>query len=205
MDLILPEGNFEAYIFDCDGTLADTMPLHYKAWCAALKDAACNFPEALFYQLGGTPTEKIVELLNDRCGTSLPPKETALKKEKIYLEMIPQILPIEPVVALVNQYYGSYPMAVASGGHRYVVLQTLNALGIAEKFDAIVGAEDYIHGKPAPDPFLEAARRLSVSPAKCLVFEDARPGIEAAEAAGMQWVLIPPPVRKVSDVIDATE
>jgi len=128
-----------------------------------------------------------------------------LKKEKIYLEMIPQILPIEPVVALVNQYYGSYPMAVASGGHRYVVLQTLNALGIAEKFDAIVGAEDYIHGKPAPDPFLEAARRLSVSPAKCLVFEDARPGIEAAEAAGMQWVLIPPPVRKVSDVIDATE
>ncbi|MGB8353810.1 MAG: HAD family phosphatase, partial [Chthoniobacteraceae bacterium] len=193
------------YIFDCDGTLADTMPLHYMAWCAALKDDACTFPEALFYELGGTPTEKIVEILNERCGTNLPPRETALKKEEIYIKMIPRILPIEPVIELVNKYHGSHPMAVASGGYRRVVLQTLNALGIADKFDAIVGAEDYIHGKPSPDPFLEAARRLGVAPEKCLVFEDAQIGIQAAKAAGMQWVLVPPPTRKVTDVIKAAQ
>ena len=201
MNLMLPEGDFEAYIFDCDGTLADTMPLHYMAWCAALKDDSCVFPEALFYELGGTPTEKIVEILNERCGTALPPRETALKKEEIYIKMIPQILPIEPVIELVNQYHGSRPMAVASGGYRRIVLQTLNALGIADKFDAIVGAEDYVHSKPAPDPFLEAARRLGVPPEKCLVFEDAQIGIQAAKAAGMQWVLVPPPTRKITEVI----
>jgi beta-phosphoglucomutase family hydrolase len=201
MEITLPAGNFEAYIFDCDGTLADTMPLHYKAWVEVLKDHACNFPEALFYQLGGVTTEKIVEMLNHRCGTSLPPRETALKKEEIYLRMIPQIVPIEPVVALVHRYHGTLPMAVASGGHRSVVLQTLNALGIAGMFDAIVGAEDYAHGKPAPDPFLEAARRLNTAPEKCLVFEDAPTGIEAANAAGMQWVIVPPPSRNISEVI----
>lgn len=201
MEIQIPEGDFEAYIFDCDGTLADTMPLHYKAWCAVLEDHACDFPEALFYQLGGVPTEKIVEMLNHRCGTSLPPAETARKKEQIYLRMIPKILPIEPVVALVEKLHGKLPMAVASGGHRYVVLETLNALGITDKFNAIVGAEDYAHGKPAPDPFLEAARRLNVVPEKCLVFEDAPTGVESAVAAGMKYVLVPPPHRKVSEVI----
>jgi len=201
MELLLPEGNFEAYIFDCDGTLADTMPLHYKAWMGVLKEHAADFPEALFYEMGGIPTEKIIEILNERWGTSLPPVETAHKKEELYLKMIPDILPIEPVVALVNQFHGSHPMAVASGGFTRVVLQTLNALGIADKFDAVVGAGDYKNGKPAPDPFLEAARRLNVAPEKCLVFEDTQIGIDAAKAAGMKWVLVPQPVRKPADVV----
>lgn len=198
MDIVLPEGDFEAYIFDCDGTLADTMPLHYQAWCGALKDHANIFPEALFYQLAGVTTEKIVAILNERHGLSLSPVDTARVKEDIYVKTIPQILPIEPVVALVHQYHGTVPMAVASGGYRAIVLQTLEVLGIGDKFDAVVGAEDYLHGKPAPDPFLEAARRLNVAPEKCLVFEDAQTGIESAKAAGMQWVLIPQPVRNVS-------
>ena len=185
MDLVLPEGDFEAYIFDCDGTLADTMPLHYKAWCAALKDHACDFPEALFYQLGGVPAVNVIEILNHRHGMSLPPVETAHFKEELYTQMISRILPIEPVVALVHQFHGKFPMAVASGGYRRIVIQTLEALGIAEKFEAIVGCEDCLRGKPSPDPFLEAARRLNVSPEKCLVFEDAPTGIESAKAAGM--------------------
>ena len=195
MDLKLPDGNFEAYIFDCDGTLADTMPLHYKAWLEALGGNAGKFAEAFFYELGGIPTVKIVEMLNERWGTSMPPEETARIKEELYLKMIPEILPIQPVVELMMKYHGVHPMAVASGGHTRVVLQTLNALGIADKFDAIVGAEDYVHGKPAPDPFLEAARRLGVPPAKCIVFEDSQIGIDAAKAAGMAWVLVPQPKR----------
>jgi HAD superfamily hydrolase (TIGR01509 family) len=193
MTLQIPEGDFAAYIFDCDGTLADTMPLHYKAWCAALREHECDFPEALFYELGGVPTAHIVDLLNERHGYHMPAEETARAKEKLFLEMISQIGPIEPVVEIVNQIHGKLPMAVASGGRRAIVLKTLGALGLAEKFDAILGSEDYTNGKPAPDPFLTAAARLGVEPAKCLVFEDTQTGVAAAKAAGMRWVLVPPP------------
>lgn len=191
----LPDGDFAAYIFDCDGTLADTMPLHYRAWCAVLNAQGCEFPEALFYELGGVPTAKIVELLNERHGHTMNPEETATAKENLFLQMIPEILPIEPVVALVNQFAGTLPMAVASGGRRAIVVKTLTALGIADKFTAILGSEDYPKGKPFPDPFLEAARRLGVAPERCLVFEDTITGVEAAKAAGMQWVMVPPPKR----------
>jgi HAD superfamily hydrolase (TIGR01509 family) len=192
----IPEGDFAAYIFDCDGTLGDTMPLHFSAWRAALRGQDCDFPEALFYELGGTPTERIVEILNERHGCHMPVKETARYKEELYLKGIGQIAPIEPVVAIVNQMYGTLPMAVASGGHRHIVMKTLTCIGIVDKFNAIICAEDYKHGKPHPDPFLTAAGRLGVAPEKCLVFEDTNIGIEAARAAGMQWTLVPPPRRE---------
>jgi len=191
----IPEGDFAAYIFDCDGTLGDTMPLHYTAWCAALKGQDFDFPEALFYELGGVPTERIVEILNERHGSHMPVKETARYKEELYLKGIERIGPIEPVVEIVNKVHGRLPIAVASGGHRAIVTRTLTCLGIADKFDAIICAEDYRLGKPHPDPFLKAAERLGVPPEKCLVFEDTNTGIEAARAAGMQWVLVPPPPR----------
>jgi beta-phosphoglucomutase family hydrolase len=196
MKIQLPPGDFAAYIFDCDGTLADTMPLHYKAWCTALKEHECDFPEALFYELGGVPTERIVEILNERHGHSLPVNETAAYKDDLFIQMIPQTLPIEPVVEIVHQLHGLKPLAVASGGKREIVTKTLEALGILEKFQVIVTVENYRHGKPAPDPFLEAARQLGIKPEKCLVFEDTTAGITSAKAANMQWVLVEPPVRK---------
>ena len=192
----LPDGEFDAYIFDCDGTLADTMPLHYKAWLTVLKEYECDFPEAFFYQLGGVPTEKIVEILNERHGRAMPVEETARIKDEMFIKMIPQTTPIEPVVDLVRELHGVKPMAVASGGTREIVHKTLEALGIRGMFEAIVTVEDYQNGKPAPDPFLEAARRLGVAPEKCLVFEDTTAGIESARAAKMQWVLVQPPPRK---------
>jgi HAD superfamily hydrolase (TIGR01509 family) len=191
----IPEGEFAAYIFDCDGTIADTMPLHYKAWLAALREHQCDFPEALFYELGGTPTTRIVELLNERHGYSMSPAETAGRKEVYFLEMLSEIAPIEPVVAIVHEVSGRLPMAVASGGHRRVVTRTLDALGLLEKFDVIVCSEDYARGKPSPDPFLVAAERLGVKPESCLVFEDTPTGEQAALAAGMVSVLVPPPPR----------
>lgn len=189
----IPEGDFAAYIFDCDGTLADTMPLHYRAWCAAVRERECDFPEALFYEIGGMPTERVVETLNLRHGYSMPPAETARRKESLFLEMLAEIEPIEPVVAIVREVSGRLPMAVASGGHRHVVTKTLNALGLLEMFDVIVCSEDYTRGKPFPDPFLVAAERLGVEPGKCLVFEDTPTGEEAARAAGMVSVLVPSP------------
>ena len=195
--LELPPGDFSAYIFDCDGTLADTMPTHYRAWQTALGPHAANFPEAMFYELGGVPTSRIVEIMNERHGLALPVEATVEHKESIFLKLSPEIAAIEPVVAIAKSYAGKKPMAVASGGHRRIVLNTLRALGIADLFDAIVTSEDYQRGKPSPDPFLEAALRLGVAPEQCLVFEDTATGIAAAKAAGMQWVLVAPPPRQV--------
>ena len=194
-DLLLPPGEFDAYIFDCDGTLADTMPTHFRAWQTALGAHAEEFSEAMFYELGGVPTTRIVEILNERHGFTMPVAETVEHKEALFLSMSHHIAAIEPVVALARKFHGVKPLAVASGGHRRIVLSTLRALGIAELFEAIVCAEDYQRGKPSPDPFLEAAFRLQVAPARCLVFEDTSTGIAAADAAGMQSVLVPPPRR----------
>lgn len=193
--LTLPPGEFDAYIFDCDGTLADTMPTHYKAWRTALGEHAQDFPEAMFYELGGVPTARIVEILNERHGHTLPVDATVAHKESLFLAMSHEIAAIEPVVDLARHYHGHKPLGVASGGHRRIVMNTLRALGIAELFQAIVCSEDYQRGKPSPDPFLEAALRLNVAPERCLVFEDTATGIAAATAAGMQSVLVPPPRR----------
>lgn len=193
--LELPSGEFDAFIFDCDGTLADTMPTHYRAWQIALGENVRDFPEAMFYELGGVPTAKIVEILNERHGHQMPVDETVAIKERNFLELSSEIAAIDPVVSFARQWHGRKPLAVASGGHRRIVLNTLRALGIVELFDAIVTSEDYSRGKPHPDPFLEAARRLRVKPERCLVFEDTTTGIQAAKAAGMASVLVPHPQR----------
>ena len=190
--LTLPPGDFDAYIFDCDGTLADTMPTHYRAWQTALGPHGADFPEAMFYELGGMPTARIVEILNERHGLTMAVEATVAHKESLFLEMSHSIAAIEPVVALARRYHGHKPLGVASGGHRRIVMNTLRALGIADLFQAIVCSEDYQRGKPSPDPFLEAALRLDVAPERCLVFEDTATGIAAATAAGMQSVLVPP-------------
>lgn len=191
MRLDLPDHLSQGYIFDCDGTIADTMPAHYRAWTRAMNELGGTFPEDVFYSWGGKPTTVIVEQLNEKYGLSLDPVATSRIKEAYFMELIPEVLPIEPVVALVKQFHGTAPMAVASGGHREVVIKTLDALGLTHYFDTIVGMEDVKHGKPAPDPFLEAARRLGVEPSACLVFEDSPTGVAAAKAAGMAYVLVP--------------
>jgi beta-phosphoglucomutase family hydrolase len=175
-------------VFDCDGTIADTMPAHYKAWVQALGEHNVEFPEAMFYEMGGIPTPRIIELLNERHGHNMPVMETVEYKESLFEKLIPQVMPIEPVVNVIREYDGKLPMAVATGGFRHICHKTLDVLGLRHKFKAIVTAEDVTHGKPSPDIFLEAARQLGVDPKLCLAFEDANLGVQAAEAAGMQVV-----------------
>ncbi|MEA2736543.1 MAG: hypothetical protein QOE14_2994 [Humisphaera sp.] len=172
-------------VFDCDGTIADTMPAHYRAWVQALGEHGVEFPEALFYEMGGIPTPRIVEILNERHGHTMPVMETALYKESLFERFIPEVMPVEPVVDVIRKYDGRLPMAVATGGMRHICHKTLETLGLLDRFKAIVAAEDVQNGKPAPDIFLEAARRLGVEPTLCLAFEDANLGIQAATAAGM--------------------
>lgn len=188
----LPDADFDGLIFDCDGTLADTMPVHYVAWCTALGSSAQFFPEPDFYDLGGVPTSRIVEILNERHNLTLPVQEIVQRKEALFLEMSTSVLPIEPVVALAKKFHSVKPIAVASGGHRHVVMNTLRTIEIDHLFQAVVTAEDYTNGKPAPDPFLEAARRLGLAPERCIVLEDTETGRTAALAAGMRCILVPP-------------
>jgi len=191
MKLEIPAHPFQGYIFDCDGTIADTMPIHFLAWSQAMQDFGGQFPEDLFYQWGGTPTDVIVEQLNVKYGLSLDVAATVRRKEDYYLENLQGVQPVVAVLEIARGMHGVKPMAIASGGHRELVHATLQALGIMDLFEAIVCAEDYTKGKPSPEPFLEAARRIGVPAADCLVFEDSPIGIEAAKAAGMYYVFVP--------------
>jgi beta-phosphoglucomutase-like phosphatase (HAD superfamily) len=192
MKLLIPDREFGAYIFDCDGTLADTMPLHYRAWKRIVAELGGSFPQELFYQWGGKPTAQILSLLRDEHGLKVDDvQKAAERKEEYFLEMIDQVKPIEAVLQIARRWFGIKPMAVASGGFRRQIQRTLDALGIRCLFNTIVCVEDYARGKPFPDPFLEAARRLNVLPAECLVFEDSPLGVQAAQAAGMQFVFVP--------------
>ena len=175
-------------VFDCDGTVADTMPLHYEAWQAALQEHGHDLPEALFYEMAGIPTVKIIELLNERHGWKLPVLETADKKEELFVASIPHVTPIDPVVKIIHHFAGKLPMAVATGGTRAICVKTLEAMKLLHFFQHLVTADDVEHGKPAPDIFLEAARRLKVAPEHCCAFEDAELGLQSARAAKMHVI-----------------
>jgi HAD superfamily hydrolase (TIGR01509 family) len=199
MKLKLPDGNFRAYLFDCDGTIVNSMPLHYIAWKTVLAKWNCVYDEALFYSWGGKPTREIVSDLNKMQGLNMPVESVVEQKENLYFELLPQLHAIPEVVEHMEAQQGRIPFAVVSGGGHEAVVRSLTAVGLLEKFDTIVGAEHYANGKPAPDPFLVAAERLGVAPGDCLVFEDTDMGIQAATAAGMASVKVPRPT------IDAEE
>lgn len=191
MKLKLPEGSFRAYLFDCDGTIADSMPLHYRAWKRALEEWNCEFDEKLFYSWGGKPVRKIVAGLNEIHGLNMPVEAIAERKEALYLEQLPQLKAIPEVLEHIEDQYGRIPFAVVSGSRRESVVGSLNALNLLDRFDTIVAAEDYKNAKPAPDAYLLAAARLGVAPRDCLVFEDTELGIRSATAAGMASVMVP--------------
>jgi len=190
MTLQLPKGPFKAYLFDCDGTIADSMPLHYVAWKEALSEHGCEFPEDVFYAWGGMPAAEIVATLSAQQGLALEPEEVAHRKEKLYYELLPQLQAVPEVLEHIELGHGHVPMAVVSGSTRESVTKSLELLGLLDKFDTLVCAEDYTRSKPDPEPFLVAAKRLGVRPEDCLVFEDTEMGIQAATAAGMASVKI---------------
>lgn len=193
MRLPLSAGDFHAYLFDCDGTIVDSMPLHYVAWKMALAEWGCGFEEELFYSWGGKPTREIIATLNQMNGLNMPVEALALRKEELYFELLPTLKAVPEVMEHIEAQQGRIPFAVVSGGRRNSVMRSLGTLGLVERFKTIVGAEDYAHSKPAPDCFLLAADRLGIAPENCLVFEDTDLGIEAATAAGMASVRVPQP------------
>ncbi len=180
-------------IFDCDGTLADTMPLHFRAWSETLAPTGCPFPEELFYAWGGVTAREIAVRLNEKYGCALDPDAIAHAKEETYRLLIPQVGPIAAIVAEVHRLHERRcPLAVASGGMGLVVEETLRILNLRAFFETVVAAEDYEQGKPAPDIFLLAARRLGVPAESCIVYEDSPAGLLAAHRAGMRAVDVRP-------------
>lgn len=194
--LDFPREGFDAVIFDCDGTLVNSMPLHFEAWCEALaKFGAANiFQEDVFYAMGGRPTKDIVVELNAEYGLKLDPEAVAYAKREAFLKKLDRVDVIEEIVEFARALQGKVPMAIATGGTHLVIEKTLQAAGIIELFDEVVTADEVKVGKPAPDVYLKAAELLGVDPSRCLAFEDAPAGIMAAQCAGMEVVYVPAPM-----------
>jgi HAD superfamily hydrolase (TIGR01509 family) len=193
MRLKLPKGLFRAYLFDCDGTIADSMPLHFLAWKKSLAEWNCQFSEELFYAWGGRPTEEIISALNQRQGLGMPVESVARRKEEFYFELLPNLKAVPEVLEHIEAQHRRIPFAVVSGSARDSVTASLETLKLLDKFDTLVCAGEYEKSKPDPEAFLLAASKLGVAPRSCLVFEDTEMGIQAATAAGMVSVKVPPP------------
>lgn len=188
-----------ALIFDCDGTLADSMPLHWRAWNAVCKRNGIELPEERFYKLGGVPSQKILAMLKQEQGLAFDPAEISRQKEEAYLPLMAEVKLIEPVAAIAREHVGKLPMAVATGGRTKYIRPLLEGLGISDWFQAIVTSDDVKNHKPAPDTFLKAAALLGVPPEDCRAFEDTDLGMEAIRAAHMDAV----DVRTIDGVLAA--
>ncbi len=196
--LTIPDSPFHAVIFDCDGTLVDSMPLHYEAWLASLKhhQAPFDFTENYFYSKAGVREQDVVKVLNAEYGTFIDPDSVAGYKADLFETLIPQIKAIDPVAEFARSMFGKMPLSVASGSEEHIVRGCLEANGLLSLFDDIIITPRLVaHGKPAPDMFLLAAQRMGIPPEDCLVLEDGQSGIDAAKAAGMQWLFVPRTLR----------
>ncbi|MGF1448055.1 MAG: HAD family hydrolase [Opitutales bacterium] len=194
MSLQIPPGPFAAYLFDCDGTLADTMPLHYRAWSHAFSKHGGDFSYTwdYFYSLAGIGMHDTVHLLNERHELSMDADQVVAAQMAYIDAHHAEVEPIEPVVTFAREVAQTAPVAVVSGGNRPHVHTSLRVVGVGALFPVVITQEDISRGKPAPDGYLLAAERLGVAPGKCLVFEDSQLGLQAAAAAGMQSVYIEP-------------
>ena len=187
--------NPQALIFDCDGPLADTMPLHWRAWQETVKRYDLVFSEERFYLLGGVPSRDILRMLGAEQNRPLDPLAASKEKEAAYIKFLGEVRAIEPVAAIVRENAGKLPMAVATGGSHPHIDEVLKHIGLRQYFQTVVTSHDVQRQKPAPDIFLEAARRLGVVPQFCRAYEDTDLGLQAIRAAGMEAVDIRPMAR----------
>ena len=186
--MIKIEEGVKGLIFDLDGTIADTMPIHYIAWRNAAARYGIDFTIELFYKLAGIPLYPTVEKLNEIYGTNIDPREMGDAKEKEFEDNLWRTQPIEPVVEVVKKYYGKLPIAVGTGGSTQIAWKTLKIVGVDTYVNALVSSEDVRNFKPHPETFLRCAELMNVKPEDCQVFEDGMLGMQAARTAGMKLV-----------------
>ena len=191
--IIYPEEEFEGLIFDLDGTLIDSMPSHFSAMRQALEEEGGTglFTEERFSELGGKPAADIVALLNRENGLKMNAQKICQRQHDILQSKLNDFEVIPEVVNFAAEHRGKVPMAVASAGTTTMVKASLSSVNLLSWFDAVVGSDEVKNGKPSPDVYLEAARRINVDPINCVVFEDSEAGILGAKSAGMKVVVVP--------------
>jgi HAD superfamily hydrolase (TIGR01509 family) len=187
----LSEGDYDAFLYDCDGTLADNMEGHKASYRAAALMYGFELDDTIIDELAGWPIIQVAEEIRKQYGVPFKPEVFAQLKNMLYEDtFIRDTKPIDFVVAHLKAHVGKVHIGVVSGGSHISVSRTLQQLGITRHVEVLVCAGDTTRGKPYPDPFLYAAKQLGVDPTRCLVFEDGNPGVQAAVAAGMQWIRI---------------
>lgn len=182
------DSKVKGLIFDLDGTIADTMPAHYIAWKNALKPYGIDFSIEVFESMAGMPRLATVERLNEMYGTSMDAQIVSDLKETEFEKTLKTVKVIDPVFDVIKAYHGKLPMAVGTGGCRHIATQTMQLLGIDQYIEILVSSDDITHAKPHPETFLKCAKMIDVAPSECIVFEDAKLGIDAAKSAGMMWI-----------------
>ena len=175
----------KALIFDMDGTLVDTMPLHFDAWKITAREYGFDYTEELFYGMAGMPTWKVIPVMNKKLGLNIDAEKFSRRKEEAFLELLTEVKPIEPVADLVYRYHNKLPMSIGTGGKKEIALLTLRMAGLDKYIDILVSADDVQNHKPAPDTFLKCAELMGIAPEFCQVFEDGDMGLKASDAAGM--------------------
>lgn len=185
---IAPLPPYGALIFDCDGTLADTLPVHFLAWQAAFDPYGATLPEGWYYDRTGLTAIEFIQAFNQTFGFTIDEQSVDAERQQHFANLIDQVQAVQAVAAVAQANCGKVPMAVASNGQRSVVESTVEAIRLRSLFETIVTLNDVEFGKPAPDLFLLAAERMGIPPSECVVYEDSDLGLEAAERAGMRWV-----------------
>lgn len=188
----LTDGDFQAFLYDCDGTLADNMKAHTAAYVEVAKIYyGIDLDGDIISELAGWPTVRVCEEISRRYNVALDPAEMASRKSQLFYDKyIHTTQPIDFVVKHLVDHAGKIRIGVVTGGRRVTVTRTLGILGITDLVEVMVCAGETERGKPYPDPFLLAAEQLGVDPTRCMVFEDGDPGVQAAIAAGMKWVRV---------------
>lgn len=194
LESLVADHEIQAIIFDCDGTLVDTMPVHYDAWVHALDqvDAPFKLDNDRYRQWGGISSAKVIKMLCEEFAVELDGERLTKIKQAYLGERLADAKVIPHIADFARKISRTHPVCVASGGHPNNVRNSLDAAGIGDLFtdERIVTPFDVRHGKPAPDMFLLAAERMQSPPGKTLVFEDGPPGIDAAISAAMPWVFL---------------